>query len=127
MGKYNIYAVAYGVDPKTKEPVQNVKFTSWNDCKPYIAGIDGAKYKGFLTDDEADAWLEATIAKLAEEKTETVEEPKHECKCASKYSDDFKKVCMKLGVSPEEITTRLQDDFVKQMQYIAKCHTETKS
>ena len=54
MAKYNIYAIAYGIDPVLVEPVSNLKFRTWDDCKPYVIGVEGAKYKGFLTEEEAD-------------------------------------------------------------------------
>ena len=57
MAKYNIYAIAYGIDPVLVEPVSNLKFRTWDDCKPYVIGVEGAKYKGFLTEEEADTWL----------------------------------------------------------------------
>ena len=67
MAKYNIYAVAHGIDPETKALVFNLKFNTWNECKPYVAGVKGAKFKGFLTEDEADAWLNKHIVEKAKE------------------------------------------------------------
>lgn len=64
MAKYKIYAVGYGVNPETKEPVSNLKFKTWDECKPYVVGVEGAKYKGFLTDTEADAWLKEIIESI---------------------------------------------------------------
>lgn len=58
MAKYKIYAVGYGVDPDTHKPVYGIKCTNWPDCQKYIKNIADAKYKGFLTDNEADAWIQ---------------------------------------------------------------------
>lgn len=69
MAKYNIYAVAYGVNPiaNTTQPmIMGMKFKTWDECKPCVSGVQGAKYKGFLTESEADAWLEKTINELNE-------------------------------------------------------------
>lgn len=69
MAKYNIYAVAYGVNPmvNTTQPmIVNLKFKTWEECKPCVSGVQGAKYKGFLTESEADAWLEKTVKELKE-------------------------------------------------------------
>lgn len=55
--KYNVYAVAYGVDPVTHSPVTDMKFKTWDECRLYINGVNGANYKGFLSDTEADLWL----------------------------------------------------------------------
>ena len=57
MAKYSIYAVAIGRDPDTKQPVYNRKFKTWAEAQPFIKGVEGARYKGFLTDSEADAWM----------------------------------------------------------------------
>ena len=57
MGKYNIYAVGYGVDPDTGEIVTNKLCKSWDECQKFIKGVNGAKYKGFLTPTEAKEWL----------------------------------------------------------------------
>lgn len=58
MAKYKIYAVGYGVDPDTHKSVYGIKCTNWPDCQKYIKNVADAKYKGFLTDDEADAWIQ---------------------------------------------------------------------
>lgn len=56
MAKKSIYVIGYGIDPDTKEPVINKQFSNWDDCKPYIENVKDAKYKGFYTQEEADAW-----------------------------------------------------------------------
>ena len=110
MSKYNIYAVAHGIDPKTNEPVSNLKFHTWDECKPYVAGVEGAKFKGFLTDEEADEWLKKKTEKF--EKNVTV----LHVDCENEYN----RMCARLGVSPEEMTKRLQDDFVRQMMFLTE-------
>lgn len=32
---------------------------NWEECKEIVSGVPGAKYKGFLTEEEAERWLEA--------------------------------------------------------------------
>ena len=74
MAKYNIYAVAYGINPivNTTQPmIMRMKFKTWEECKPCVSGIQGAKYKGFLTESEADAWLDKTINELNEKSNPT--------------------------------------------------------
>jgi hypothetical protein len=110
MAKYNIYAVAYGINPKTNEPVSNLKFHTWDECKPYVVGVEGAKYKGFLTNKEADEWLKAKAHSF--EKKVTVLHV--ECE------DEFKRMCAQLKISPDDMTKRLQDDFVRQMKYLTE-------
>ena len=64
MAKYKIYAIGYGIDPDTHKPVYGIKCTNWPDCQKYIKNVSDAKYKGFLTDEEADAWLDAKVAEI---------------------------------------------------------------
>jgi hypothetical protein len=116
MAKYNIYAIAYGIDPVTKEPVSNLKFKTWGECIPYVVGVEGAKYKGFLTDEEADEWLKNKTEKF---------EKKVTCLHVN-CSEEFNRMCVRLGVKPDDMTARLQDDFVRQMQFIEQDHTGTK-
>lgn len=42
-----LYAIAYGEDPKTKKPVNNIVVNTWEECQKYIKGIRSAKYKSF--------------------------------------------------------------------------------
>ena len=110
MAKFKIYAVAHGIDPTTNEPVSNLKFHSWDECKAYVVGIEGAKYKGFLTDTEADEWLKSKCDNFEKKVT-----------CLHvECEDEYKRMCARLNVSPEEMTKRLQDDFVRQMKFITE-------
>lgn len=58
MAKKNIYVVGYGIHPDTRQPVIGAQFKTWDECKPYIENVQNAKYKGFYTQEEADAWLD---------------------------------------------------------------------
>ena len=49
MAKQKVYAVRKG----KKTGV----FTSWEECSASVSGFPGAEYKGFLTKEEAEAWL----------------------------------------------------------------------
>ena len=53
MAKKKIYAVRKG--NKTG------LFYSWDECKKAVHGYSGAEYKGFLTKDEAEAFLNIGI------------------------------------------------------------------
>lgn len=131
MAKYNFYAVAYGVNPQSKEPVFNLKFRTWEECKPFVVGIEGSKYKGFLTDAEADAWLDAKMAKLLEdgnlEKNANPELKQRD------WKEDIKKIglakihpvdeaflytCKDLGISQVDIDHLLKKMFVDVVKYL---------
>ena len=56
MAKKKIYAVRKG--NKTG------LFYSWDECKKAVHGYSGAEYKGFLTKDEAEAFLNIGAAKI---------------------------------------------------------------
>ena len=110
MAKYNIYAVAHGIDPKSNEPVSDLKLHTWDECKPYVVGVEGAKYKGFLTDEEADEWLKSKHDKF-EKKITTLHIDEN---------NEFNRVCAQLKIKPEDMTKRLQDDFVNQMKFLTE-------
>ena len=120
MAKYNIYAVAFGIDPKTKEQVSNLKFSSWNECKPYITNIPGAKYKGFLTTEEADVWLSNTINAISsqtERKVNNTNNSNNTHTSSNDYDVEFSNVCKELGMFPKDVLTYLQKQFVQQYQF----------
>ena len=120
MAKYNIYAVAFGIDPKTKEQVSNLKFSSWNECKPYITNIPGAKYKGFLTTEEADVWLSNTINAInnqTEHKVNNTNNSNNTHTLNNDYDVEFSNVCKELGMFPKDVLTYLQKQFVQQYQF----------
>ena len=56
MAKKKIYAVRKG--HKTG------LFYTWDECKKAVHGYSGAEYKGFLTKDEAEAFLNIGAAKI---------------------------------------------------------------
>lgn len=129
MAKYNIYAVAYGLDPKTQQPVNNLKFHKWDECKPYVVGVEGAKYKGFLTEAEADTWLAQTAATPFEKNVTTLQPAKHEevsgkTHVAQAHHDEsffdpeFYKMCTDMGVIPMGMVMMLQKQFVAQQKSI---------
>ena len=130
MAKYNMYAIAVGNNPKTNKPVFNLKFPTWDECKPYVVGVNGAKYKGFLTEDEADAWLK----KKTEERlncTEQVVEEKLDTAIESNpllfsvsMSKEFRDICVKYRVSPKELTEYLMNKFVQEQNFLENSSTE---
>lgn len=120
MAKYNIYAVAFGIDPKTKEQVSNLKFNSWNECKPYITNVPGAKYKGFLTTEEADVWLSNTINAInnqTERKVNNTNNSNNTHTLNDDYDVEFSNICKELGMFSKDVLTYLQKQFVQQYQF----------
>lgn len=107
MAKYNIYAVKYGIDPDTKEPVQGLKCKTWDECKKYINGVTDAKYKGFLTDSEADAWLGLATT------NEIVDSAKHKS-----VDEDFVMTCQRLGLSVIETEHIIKKTFIDIVTYL---------
>ena len=125
MAKYNIYAVAHGIDPKTKEPVSNLKFKTWDECKPYVVGINGAKYKGFLTDDEADAWLlkyRNADVEVKAIKTESISvqsvQKDDSLELSVTMSKEFRNFCSKHTINAKELTEYLMNSFIKQQEFL---------
>lgn len=131
MAKYNFYAVAYGVNPQSKEPVFNLKFRTWEECKPFVVGIEGAKYKGFLTDEEADAWLDTKVVELLKDGNPE-KDLNHEVKQRD-WKEDVKKLglaklhpvdeaflitCQDLGISKMDTEHMLKKMFVDMVQYL---------
>lgn len=121
MAKYNIYAVAYGINPTTKESVYNLKFPTWDQCKPYVVGIEGAKYKGFLTDAEADVWLGKTVSALTEEKHDEEVTPVENSPFTFSVtmSKEFRDLCLKYKLSPRELAEYLMNNFVKEQEFLS--------
>lgn len=58
------YAVAIGTKPGI--------YTTWAECKKYVDGYPGAKYKSFLTKAEAQEFIDKTVAKLAKSASKPV-------------------------------------------------------
>lgn len=119
MAKYNIYAVACGIDPETKQLTFALKFHTWEECKPYVVGVKEAKYKGFLTEAEADAWLEKTVAGLIE--VNNIEEPEYVPAIeivAAHGMDEFEVLCTNLHLESDTVVKFLKKQFVQQYQFI---------
>lgn len=136
MAKYNIYAIAYGLDPQTKEPVSGLKFHTWNECKPYVVGVENARFKGFLTEGEADVWLAKTAEVQTDKEpitktgsgsyemdadnikkvTKALEE-NYNSSCTN-LLPDFAKTCEQLGVNPVSVALALQMQFVSQQKLL---------
>jgi viroplasmin and RNaseH domain-containing protein len=114
MAKYNIYAVGYGIDPDTKEPVMGIKCTNWPDCQKYTKGIEGAKFKGFQTDAEADIWIEKIRAEIVSSTIDDIVEETENVSC----NKEFIQVCKELNVIPSQMTAYLQKQFVEQYKFL---------
>lgn len=121
MAKCKIYAIAYGVDPNTAEIVLNLKVRTWDECKTYIDGVKGARYKGFLTDEEADAWLESVQrnknttpnSKKSTNNFDDVDDLNNE-KFNDKYDIHFEfgELCKELNLSSSDVLLQLKKQFV---------------
>lgn len=57
LAKKNFYAVKYGVDPVSHQPVLNLILKSWPETERLIKGVPGAIYSGFITEQEAIDYL----------------------------------------------------------------------
>ena len=124
MAKYNIYAVAYGIDPNKQGPVFNLKLKTWDECKPYVAGVPGAKYKGFLTSSEADVWLKQVMVDITEHSTPKSSrdwEDKAEKIYNSKIhpvDEEFTSVCKKLGLLQIDVEHMIKKMFINTIKYL---------
>lgn len=117
MAKYNIYAVGRGVDPNTKEYVYGLKFNTWDECKIYVVGIDDAKFKGFLTEDAADMWLDSVVPKK-HKKQDMVNDSVNKLELSVAMSEEFKDICMERKVSPKLLVEFLMNKFVEQQAFL---------
>lgn len=115
MAKFNIYAVGYGLDPVSKEPVFGIKCQTWNDCQQYVKGVEGAKFKGFQTDAEADIWMENIRKQVLGKAIDNIllEPPKD-----FEFNNDFVRVCKSIGMPPEKVCNFLQIQFVEQYMFM---------
>ena len=134
MAKYRIYAVGYGVDPDTKEPVFGLKFTNWPDCQRYIKGVNGARYKGFLTDDEADIWMQQIKDEVTGKSVPENSNPAGYSNLdTSDWQDKAKKIydthihpvdeefistCKNLGLSVHDTEHMIKKMFIDTIQYL---------
>lgn len=130
MAKYSIYAVGYGIDPQTRQPVYGLKVPTWKECEQYIKGVEGAKFKGFLTNTEADAWIDKVKQDLGVSGTVvtgTAVKKRSSAKSAQEsavwddsndVTDDnearskFIDICNQNGVNPHAMLNKLMKDFV---------------
>ena len=129
MAKYNIYAVAIGVNPETKEIVTNAKFKTWDECKPYVIGshAHGVKYKGFLTESEADAWLSVNSNGSSSPSVLTKDEEDLFKTPVTKQSNDsvkddvderFKEICLELKISEDKVLKHIKELFIVQYDFM---------
>ena len=124
MAKYNIYAIGYGIDPNTKEPVAGIKCTNWSDCQKYIKGVPDAKYKGFITDEEADAWLSkvrehnASESKLATRQSWQDKADKIYQENIHPIDQDFIITCKELGLIQFDVEHLLKKMFIDTIQFL---------
>lgn len=137
MAKYKIYAVGYGINPDTKEPVYGIKCDNWPDCQKYIKEVTDAKYKGFLTDDEADAWIQKIKEEILIKKDIGVEvnpnpaghsnpdtsdwQNKADKVYAAKLhpvDQDFMLTCQNLGLSIHDTEHMIKKMFVDVVKYL---------
>lgn len=56
MGK-KIYAIKEGLDPISKQKIENRIVNTWGECLKYVNGVKGAKYKSFENKDDALEYL----------------------------------------------------------------------
>ena len=131
MAKYKIYAIGYGIDPDTHKPVYGIKCTNWPDCQKYIKNVSDAKYKGFLTDEEADAWLDAKVTEILNNGNPE-KDPNPEIK-QNDLKEDVKKLtldkihpvdktfmltCKSLGLSVNDTEHMIKQMFVDIVKYL---------
>lgn len=130
MGKYSIYAVAYGMDPSTGKLVTDMKFTTWRECLPYVNGVEGANFKGFLTDTEADTWLtrQCGMPRSKPSKSPLTRDPEYKQpvkrpvkqdaapvlnRTKDEIKSEFAERCMRLGVDPNTVMYLLMTQWIE--------------
>lgn len=125
MARYNIYAVAIGRDPNTHQEVYRIKFSSWKECAPYVQGVEGSRYKGFMTNQEAEAWMDSVLKDTSVHQVIKTSPPSAKQAAAEsneKYSDYAKSrfidICKSCNVSPNEMVNRLIQDFVNNWNFM---------
>lgn len=102
--KYNVYAVARGVDKATGAPVTNMLFKTWEETKPYINGVEKARYKGFMTEEEANLWLAKVSA-------EEVAAPAA-IATVNSHDAEIEKICKQMGITRCILRERLEKRFI---------------
>lgn len=134
MGKYSVYAVAQGSDPVTHENVYDLKFYSWGECSPYVGGARFARYKGFMSEAEADAWLARErnkrqaypALKIMEEEitrhsrfNETLVQPSTRYDMTNSVSDTSSPMATIAGTAKKDSKEMLSDDI--KFKFSSKC------
>lgn len=132
MGKYSIYAVAYGLDPVTKQPVTDLKFGTWREALPYVNAVEGANFKGFLSDTEADLWLkkQCGMPRAKPVKSPLTRDPEYtppvqtkhfkKSKLANKQEEikaRFATKCVNLGLDPNSVIYYLMAQWNDMISY----------
>lgn len=128
MAKFALYAVGYGLDPNTKKPVTGLKVTTWKECEKYVKGVEGAKYKGFLTDTEADAWLkkigENSVAdddsaqQPVQQSSATVSNAGSGQSAIDEARSKFVDICRSFNINPNDMVNKLIVDFVNMHYFV---------
>lgn len=133
MAKKNIYMIGYGIDPKTKEPVIGKQFNNWNDAKPYIEGVQGAKYKGFYTQNEADSWMALVREQIfgnngGNPPTETItgDDGQHgnNIPAVTQLDDEFVKECEMRSMNPDKVLAALKRMYISGMAQLDLCYEQ---
>ena len=122
----NFYAVKHGFDKKNNKEVTDFITKDWYEAKPFVFGYDGARYKGFDTEEEARTWLEVVDRKDAERRSKKeIEEIKKDIGIESKKSDAYKdhineivKELYETGFTKEEILYGFIDTVMKYLNQI---------
>lgn len=98
------YALRRGKDEESGELVENKIFNSYDELKPYVRSNPyEARYKSFLTEDEAKVWLltvdqqdEARAKRKAENRAKREKKAKEflkECENKAISMEDLEKLC----------------------------------
>ena len=66
MGK--VYAIKYGYDKENDQEIHNGIVDTWTECQRLVKGVNGARFKSFLTLKEAREYLNTTDIYLKSEK-----------------------------------------------------------
>lgn len=75
-----IYAIKYGYDKENEKEIHNGLVDTWQECQRLVKGVNGARFKSFLTLKEAREYLEQTDVYLKSEK-------KYPTDCLAVYVD----------------------------------------
>lgn len=129
MAKYNIYAIGYGIDPKTRVPVFGLKVSTWKECESYVKGVEHARYKGFLSDTEADMWLDKVGNKpgpaikpgpdIPDSSADiNMQQTVEKDMSADEAKSNFVDICKSCNVNPQTMLDKLIMDFVNTYRFL---------